>query len=67
MTRDELELLAQKAILEKHVNGNGWIGAWPGNSSLQTRQSLSSQVTSQIVRPEINVTFRYNPKKVRRA
>jgi hypothetical protein len=30
-------------------------------------QSLASQVTSQIVGPEINVTFRYNPKKVRRA
>jgi hypothetical protein len=44
-----------------------WIGAWPANVSLQTRQSLASQVTSQIVRPEINVTFRYNPKKVRRA
>jgi len=40
MTRDELELLAQKAILEKHVNGNGWIGAWPGNSSFQTRHPL---------------------------
>ena len=33
----------------------------------QTRQSLASQVISQIVGPEINVTFRYNPKKVRRA
>ena len=43
------------------------IGAWSGNSTLQTRQSLASQVTSQIVGPEINVTFRYNPKKVRRA
>jgi hypothetical protein len=30
-------------------------------------QSLATQVTSQIVGPEINVTFRYNPKKVRRA
>ena len=30
-------------------------------------QSLGSQVTSQIVGPEINVTFRYNPKKARRA
>jgi hypothetical protein len=40
MTRDELELLAQKAILEKHVNANGWIGAWPGNSSFQTRHPL---------------------------
>ena len=44
-----------------------WIGAGSGNEVLQTRQSLASQVTSQIVRPEINVTFRYNPKKVRRA
>ena len=43
------------------------IGARSGNSTLQTRQSLASQVTSQIVGPEINVTFRYNPKKVRRA
>jgi len=43
----------------------GWAGAWAGNDSLQTRQSLASQVTSQIVGPEINVTFRYNPKKVR--
>jgi hypothetical protein len=34
---------------------------------LQTIQSLASQVTSQIVGPEINVTFRYNSKKVRRA
>jgi len=42
-------------------------GAGSGNDCLQTRQSLASQVTSQIVRPEINVTFRYNPKKVRRA
>jgi len=41
------------------------IGAWSGNVVLQTRQSLASQVTSQIVGPEINVTFRYNPKKVR--
>ena len=30
-------------------------------------RSLASQVTSQIVEPEINVTFGYNPKKVRRA
>jgi hypothetical protein len=37
------------------------------NVVLQTKQSLASQVTSQIVGPEINVTFRYNPKKVRRA
>jgi hypothetical protein len=33
---------------------------------LQTRQSLASQVTSQVAGPEINVTFRYNSKKVRR-
>jgi hypothetical protein len=45
----------------------GWTGAWSANGILQTRQSLASQVTSQIVGPEINVTFRYNPKKVRRA
>jgi hypothetical protein len=44
-----------------------WIRARSGNSTLQTRQSLASQVTSQIVGPEINVTFRYNSKKVRRA
>jgi hypothetical protein len=44
-----------------------WIEAWLANIFLQTRQSLASQVTSQIVGPEINVTFRYNPKKVRRA
>ena len=44
-----------------------WIGSWSGNDTLQTRRSLASQVTSQIVGPEINVTFRYNPKKVRRA
>ena len=37
------------------------------NVVLQTKQSLASQVTSQIAGPEINVTFRYNPKKVRRA
>jgi hypothetical protein len=43
------------------------IRARSGNGILQTRQSLASQVISQIVRPEINVTFRYNPKKVRRA
>jgi hypothetical protein len=42
------------------------IGARSGNVTLQTRQSLASQVTSQIVGPEINVTFLYNPKKVRR-
>ena len=41
--------------------------AWSANGILQTKQSLASQVTSQIVGPEINVTFRYNPKKVRRA
>ena len=45
----------------------GGIGARSGNVVLQTRQSLGSRVTSQIVGPEINVTFRYNPKKVRRA
>jgi hypothetical protein len=28
------------------------------------RQSLASQITSQIAGPEINVTFRYNSKKV---
>ena len=44
-----------------------WTRAWPGNNSWETRQSLASQVTSQIVGPEINVTFRYNPKKVRGA
>jgi hypothetical protein len=44
-----------------------WIGSWSANVVWQTRQSLASQVTSQIVGPEINVTFRYNPKKVRRA
>jgi hypothetical protein len=43
------------------------IGARSGNNSLQTRQSLASQVIYQIAGPEINVTFRYNPKKVRRA
>ena len=43
------------------------IGAWSANDCWQARQSLASQVTSQIVGPEINVTFRYNPKKVRRA
>jgi hypothetical protein len=41
--------------------------AWYANVVLQTRQSLASQVTSQIVGSEINVTFRYNSKKVRRA
>jgi hypothetical protein len=45
----------------------GWTAAWSGNGILQTRQSLASQVTSQIAGLEINVTFRYNPKKVRRA
>ena len=43
------------------------IRARSGNVLFQTRQSLASQITSQIVGPEINVTFRYNPKKVRRA
>jgi len=43
------------------------IRARSGNGILQTKQSLTSQVTSQIVGPEINVTFRYNRKKVRRA
>jgi hypothetical protein len=43
-----------------------WIRARPSNVTLQTRQSLASQLTPQIVGPEINVTFRYNPKKVRR-
>jgi hypothetical protein len=47
------------------------IGAESGNDRLQTkqifRQSLASQVTSQIAGPEINVTSRYNSKKVRRA
>jgi hypothetical protein len=43
------------------------IGARSGNNSCQTIQSLASQITSQIAGPEINVTFRYNPKKVRRA
>jgi len=37
------------------------------NSVFQTRQSLTSQITFQIVGSEINLTFRYNPKKVRRA
>jgi hypothetical protein len=41
--------------------------AWSANVVWLTRQSLASQVTSQILGPEINVTFRYNPKKVRRA
>jgi hypothetical protein len=45
----------------------GGIEAWSGNNSWQTRQSLASQVTSQIAGPEINVTFRYHPKKVKRA
>jgi len=43
------------------------IGTWSANVACQTSQSLASQITSQIVGPEINVTFRYNPKKVRRA
>jgi hypothetical protein len=43
------------------------IRARSGNGNWQTRQSLASQVSSQIAGPEINVTFRYNPKKVRRA
>jgi hypothetical protein len=34
---------------------------------LANQAESSEQVTSQIVGPEINVTFRYNPKKVRRA
>jgi hypothetical protein len=34
---------------------------------LLNQAESSEQVTSQIVGPEINVTFRYNPKKVRRA
>jgi|GEM_PF-6574334 len=37
---------------------------WTDSVTLQTRQSLASQVTSQIVGPEINVTFRYNPKRL---
>jgi hypothetical protein len=41
-----------------------WLG---GTDNLGKRQSLASQATPQIVGPEINVTFRYNPKKVRRA
>ena len=45
----------------------GWTAARSGNRILQTRQNLTSQVTSQIVGPEINVTFRYNAKKVKRA
>jgi hypothetical protein len=52
-------------------NSISWGRARSGNNSLETRQifrqSLASQVTSQIAGPEINVTFRYNPKKVRRA
>jgi hypothetical protein len=44
-----------------------WAQSWSANDTLETRQSLASQVTSQILGPEINVTFRYNPKKVRRA
>ncbi len=43
------------------------IRAGSGNVVCQTSQSLASQITSQIVGPEIKVTFRYNPKKVRRA
>jgi hypothetical protein len=34
------------------------------NVVFQTSQSLASQITSQIVGSEINVTFRYNPKKL---
>jgi hypothetical protein len=34
---------------------------------LANQAESSEQVTSQIIEPEINVTFRYNPKKVRRA
>ena len=41
--------------------GNRWV------NNRGYGQSLASQVTSQIVGPEINVTFRYNPEKVRRA
>jgi hypothetical protein len=37
-----------------------------GSNFRESDLSLASQVTSQIVGPEINVTFRYNPKKVRR-
>jgi hypothetical protein len=43
------------------------IGARSANETWLTKQSLASQVTSQITGPEINVTFRYNLKKVRRA
>jgi hypothetical protein len=43
------------------------IGTWSANVVCQTSQSLASQITSQIVGPEINVTFRYNPKEVTRA
>jgi len=46
----------------------GGIEAWSANNSWLTRQIFrQSQITSQIVGPEINVTFRYNPKTVRRA
>jgi hypothetical protein len=70
-----LDCLSQAANLIRDsqiFRGRAWsvcdrIGARSGNVVLQTRQSLASQVTSQIVGPEINVTFRYNPKKVRRA
>jgi hypothetical protein len=41
--------------------------AGSGNEVLLPRQSLASQVTSQIAGPEINVTFRYTSKNVRRA
>jgi hypothetical protein len=34
---------------------------------LANQAESSGQVTSQIIGPEINVTFRYNPKKVRPA
>jgi hypothetical protein len=44
-----------------------WAQSWSANETWLTRQSLASQVTSKIVGSEINVTFRYNPKKVRRA
>jgi len=42
------------------------IRARSANVVLQTSQSLASQITSQIAGPEINVTFRYSSKKVRR-
>jgi len=41
---------------------------WTNSATFQTkqifRQSLAIQITSQIAGPEINVTFRYNSKKV---